>query len=238
MSLRPYLLGAVALALAAAVVWDYWPPGPALTPATAPAVTKPAVAAPLNPLSQRPEADFAALFDHPLFDPTRTKATPQPLPEAAFPTQTAASAPVAAGPAQPVLMGTVTSPWPGGVYLGDDQGGPVVFLRPGDAALGLHLEEARPDSALFMGPDGEVILTLHKADPTVGPVPEGQGSGIPATGVPDPAAGDPTQSDPNAPVMGAMAPGAVDPSATDLNAESPVLVPVPGASARRMPSVP
>lgn len=232
MSLRPYLLAALALALAAAVVWDYWPAGPGLTPATAPAATKPVAAVTLNPLSQRPEADFAALFDHPLFDPTRTRAAAQPLPVAALPPQTATPTPDPAGPAQPVLMGTVTSPWPGGVYLGDDQGGPVVFLRPGDAAQGLHLEEARPDSALFMGPDGEVTLTLHKADPVSGAVPVWPGSGTPATGLPDPNAAGPGAADP-----GAMAPGVIDPSATNPNTPSPG-TPASGIIAPGMPGAP
>lgn len=243
MSLRPYLLGAVALALAGVVVWDYWPAD--LPPSQAPVKTalaaKPVAAMTLNPLSQRPAGDFAALFDRPLFDPTRTKATPEPLPvEQTAPQATAtATAPVALGPAQPVLMGTVTSPWPGGVYLGDDQGGPVVFLRPGEQSLGLHLEEARANSALFMGPDGEVTLTLQEADPAA-PLPppaDGQGPGTPASEVTDPNA-----PDPNAPDMGAMAPGAIDPSLADPDAAdagtSPPPVVMPKALAPRMPGVP
>ena len=209
MNMRPYLLGAVALALAVAVGWDYWPApqvvasGPdadtAQLAAKAPAVVT------LNPLSQRGAADFAALFDHPLFDPRRTKAelTPLPVPDQAPLAAVVSPDPVVTPmPAQPVLMGTVTSPWPGGVYLGDDQGGPVVFLRPGQAAQGLHLEEARPDSALFMGPEGEVTLTLKQADPA-------------ALGDPvSPDAAMPDAVDPNATDMGAMAPGAVDPTLT------------------------
>ena len=239
MSLRPYLLGAVALALAGVVVWDYWPADLTQSPSAAPAVAKPVVPVTLNPLSQRPEADFAALFDHPLFDPTRTKAAPQALPvQVATPqVQLPAPAPVALGPAQPVLMGTVTSPWPGGVYLGDDQGGPVVFLRPGEQSQGLHLEEARADSAIFMGPEGEVTLTLQKADlmAPLGPVPDG-----PVIPVPDPNAADPNASD-----LGAMAPGAVDPGAADpttpdastLDAAPPQAAPpAPQAIAPGMPA--
>ncbi len=238
MNLRPYLLGAVALALAGVVVWDYWPTSPE-QPSTAAQVTaKPAPVALLNPMSQRPEADFAALFDHPLFDPTRTKAAPLPLP-VAEPVPEVATAPTSAaiGPAQPVLMGTVTSPWPGGVYLGDDQGGPVVFLRPGEAAQGLHLEEARPDSALFMGPDGEVTLTLQKAEPAPDQTPAVR------------SATDPGAADPNANNLGAMAPGAIDPSATDPGTEAAAPAdptapaatapaPMPEAVAPKMPAAP
>jgi hypothetical protein len=234
MSKRPYVLAAVALALAALVVREYWPSDPSSAPATVSGTAPPRpVAVTLNPLSQRPDIDFAALFDHPLFDPTRTKATPEPLPTEVAPPQTQAetAAPVALGPAQPVLMGTVTSPWPGGVYLGDDQGGPVVFLRPGEAALGLHLEEARATSALFMGPEGEVTLTLQQAAP-VATAPDGQAPVIP----------DPNVLDPNAPDMGAMAPGAIDPSMTDPGAPDATApqpeVAKPEAIAPKMPSAP
>lgn len=235
MSLRPYLLGAVALALAAAVVWDYWPDAPDQPKAPVQVTAKPVPVTLLNPLSQRPAADFAALFDHPLFDPTRTRATPLALPVAQLAPDAAPTAPpTSIGPAQPVLMGTVTSPWPGGVYLGDDQGGPVVFLRPGEAALGLHLEEARPDSALFMGPDGEVTLTLHKAEPAPDP----------STSTPAPQ--DPIATDPNATDLGAMAPGAVDPSMTEPGTEVPATAdpaatapaPMPEAVAPNMPAAP
>ncbi len=232
MSPRPYLLGAVALALAGGVVWDYWPADPGTPQTRSPAQSKPAVIGTLNPMSQRPQADFAALFDHPLFDPTRTKAAPLALPVAAPAPETAATPiPTAIGPAQPVLMGTVTSPWPGGVYLGDDQGGPVVFLRPGEEAHGLHLEEARASSARFMGPEGEVTLTLHKANPAA-PVmgaQEGNASAIPAP--------DPTASDPNAPDLGAMAPGAIDPTATDPSATDPAATD-PSVPATTQPDAP
>ena len=233
MSLRPYLLSALALGLSVAVVWDYWPAAPDQPAVPAPVAAKPAPVVLLNPLSQRPDTDFAALFDRPLFDPRREKAAPLALPVAEPAPQTfAAAAPSALGPAKPVLMGTVTSPWPGGVYLGDDQGGPVVFLRPGDASQGLHLEEARPDSALFMGPEGEVTLTLQKAEPAADQTPA-----APAT--PDPGAADPNSNN-----LGAMAPGAVDPSQTDPATPDPATpdpatpVPMPEAVAPKMPAAP
>ncbi|MBI1171979.1 hypothetical protein GC209_11295 [bacterium] len=164
MSLRLYLLGAVALALAGLVALDYWPSGPQAPLAPGPAV-KPAAIPTLNPQAGKTEADFAALFDHPLFDPTRNRPMPEAPPQTAPAPEVAAEPTPAApsGPAQPVLMGTVTSPWPGGAYLGDDAGGPVVFLRPGQAAQGLHLEVVQADSATFMGPVGEVTLTLRKS---------------------------------------------------------------------------
>jgi hypothetical protein len=189
-NLRPLILGVVALALAALVVLQYWPAGPPAPVATPPKVTAPKLAAPklaapklaapklaevtLNPMSQRQAADFAPLFDHPLFAPSRTRPVvdapvdatpPAPVAEALVP-----EAP--AGPPQPVLMGTVTSPWPGGAYLGDDAGGPVFFLRPGQEALGLHLEEVRAHSAIFMSADGEVTLELRKIAPPESAPPE------------------------------------------------------------------
>ncbi len=166
MSFRMYVLSSLALALAGSVVWDYWPELP-IPPTVAAAVPKDPVIATLNPLSRRTDADFAALFDHPLFDPTRNRPVveglaPEPAPApAALTGDAAAMQPL--GSAQAVLMGTVTSPRPGGAYLGDDAGGPVVFLRPGQASLGLHLEEVHSDTAIFMGPNGEVTLILQKS---------------------------------------------------------------------------
>ena len=166
MSFRMNVLGAVALALAGVVIWDYWPERP-IPPAVL-ATVQPVPAIPnLNPLLRRTDADFAALFDHPLFDPTRNRplvdaTASEPTPAPVAPADDVA--PVqAAGSGQAVLMGTVTSPWPGGAYLGDDAGGPVVFLRPGQASLGLHLEEVHSDTAIFMGPNGEVTLILEKS---------------------------------------------------------------------------
>lgn len=177
MTLRPYLLAAVAAVLAALVAREYWPaltPGPAGIPQSGGQSAAARPSAPLlNPLSRLTEADFAALFDHPLFNPSRSK----PVIEAPPPDM--GSNPVAdetprpeepAGPPRPVLMGTVTSPWPGGAYLGDDAGGPVVFLRPGQAALGLHLEEVHTDSAIFVSAEGEVTLPLQRTGPTGAPM--------------------------------------------------------------------
>ena len=167
MTLRPYLLALVALGLTVLVLWDYWPaPSP---PAAKLRVAEVQKIAELNPLSQRPMADFAALFDRPLFDPARSKPV---VASDVAPVVSNAPAPAEVTPGlppQPVLMGTVTSPWPGGAYLGDDAGGPVAFLRPGQAALGLSLEAVQPDSALFMGPDGEITLHLHPAPSEAAP---------------------------------------------------------------------
>lgn len=191
MTVRPYLLGAVALALGALVVWDYWPTAPQATTATPQANGLPADAATqlamLNPLSRLTDADFAPLFDRPLFDPTRSRPAPVTQPLDASPAPVAVETPSApkqpAGPPQPVLMGTVTSPWPGGAYLGDDAGGPVVFLRPGQASLGLHLEAVQKESALFMGPQGEVTLPLRKTEPAARPQDgTAAGAGVPQPG--------------------------------------------------------
>ena len=172
MSLRPYLLGALAAVLATFVVSDYWPADPDASfksPKTSSARSGDVVqVAALNPISRRPDADFAALFDHPLFDPSRKKPVVEALNlgAAALPNAPQASVPkMPAGPVRAVLMGTVTTPLPGGAYLGDSSGGLVVFLRPGQGALGLNLEVVHTDSAIFMGPDGEVILTLQQSTP-------------------------------------------------------------------------
>lgn len=179
MTLRPWLLGGVAVLLAAMVAREYWPAPPEPQP-VAPVVK--AARPTLNPMARRGPADFAALSDHPLFDPTRAKvAAAVPVAEAA-PAPAAEPAPVAeaTGPAHPVLMGTVTSPWPGGAYLGDDAGGPVVFLRPGQEAQGLHLEEVQAGRAIFKGPEGEVTLTLQKVETTTPAAPSGDVPAAPA----------------------------------------------------------
>lgn len=185
MTLRPYLLAVVALGLGVLVAVQYWPQV-AVAPRIAPDVTKPVVGLMLNPLSQKTDADFAALFDHPLFAPTRqaAKVAAPGAPVAAASSDPPPPAPAPpAGPPQPVLMGTVTSPWPGGADLGDDQGGPVVFLRPGQVAMSLHLEAVQPDRATFMGPDGEVTLILRKVDAVAAPSQPGKaltGAAMPA----------------------------------------------------------
>lgn len=171
MTLRPYLLGLVALGLAILVAWDYWPaPAPVSKPEPLAPVAKVAL---LNPMSQRAPAEFAPLFDRPLFDPARSKPVTEPEPATVAAEVPAPEVPTTNAPPQPVLMGTVTSPWPGGAFLGDDAGGPVTFLRPGQAALGLSLEAVQPDSAVFMGPSGEVTLHLQ-------PAPSAPGADAPA----------------------------------------------------------
>jgi len=166
MTLRPYLLALCALGLAGLVAWDYWPK-PAPVPAVPPSPIQSTAVADLNPISQRQKGAFQALFDHPLFDPTRSPpalavAAPEPL-------VVEQAAPVAAPailPPQPVLMGTVTSPLPGGAYLGDDSGGLVVFLRPGEMAQGLTLFHVFDKSAEFIGPEGQITLPLVENAPT------------------------------------------------------------------------
>lgn len=182
LKLRPLILSVVALTLAALVTLQYWPEAPP-APRMAPPVPKQALIT-LNPMSERQAADFAPLFDHPLFTPSRARpVVDAPAVEAPVEVPDPAPAEAPKGPAQPVLMGTVTSPFPGGAYLGDDAGGPVIFLRPGQAALGLHLEEVHAHSALFMGPEGEVTLELRQIAPdaadasAAGPNAAGPGGG-------------------------------------------------------------
>ena len=169
MTLRPYLLALCALVLAGIVAWDYWPKS-APVPAVPPSPIQSTAVADLNPISQRQKGDFQALFDHPLFDPTRSPlavavAAPEPL-VVEQASSVAAAAPIL--PPQPVLLGTVTSPLPGGAYLGDDSGGPVVFLRPGEMAQGLTLFHVFDKSAEFIGPEGQITLPLVENAPTQG----------------------------------------------------------------------
>lgn len=159
MSARLALLATLALGLGGLLAWQNWPE------AGAPEAAPPPPAAPaarLNPVAALGEAAFAALFDHPLFDPARSPSE-APLTEPQAPPTTLPEPPAA--PPRPVLRGTVTSPWPGGAYLGDDQGGPMVFLRPGQSAMGLALEEVQPDRAIFQSAGGEVTLILPQAPP-------------------------------------------------------------------------
>lgn len=163
MNRRPYVLAVCAVALAAFVAWDYWPkraPPAAGQTREAPA---PPIAV-LNPLSQRPMGDFQALFDHPLFDPTRSPPAQEVvIQDSSAAPQTTAIVEQPVLPPRPVLMGTLTSPSPGGAYLGDDAGGGIVFLRPGQSAQGLTLRQVFAESAVFQGPDGPVTLPLQDA---------------------------------------------------------------------------
>jgi hypothetical protein len=162
MNRRALGLAVGALGLAGVVVWDYWPkasPVPAVQVVKAPSQG----VALLNPLSQRAMGDFKSLFDHPLFDPSRTPpAAAVEMPDVPVTLEIAAVISAEPSPSPKlVLMGTVTSPLPGGAFLGDDAGGPVVFLRPGQAAQGLTLQQVLDESALFQGPDGVVTLPLQ-----------------------------------------------------------------------------
>ena len=199
MTARVWIMAGVALVLGGLVARDYWPSPPQAPAAEPTAVVQPA-AQTLNPMANRQPADFAALFAQPLFAPTRkppmaqTAAPPDTPPDTPPPADLAIEAPAQAP--QPMLMGTVTSPWPGGAFLGDDQGGPVVFLRPGQQSQGLFLEQVNRTSALFKGPDGEVTLTLQPATPRLplaDPAPGDPAPGDPAPG--DPAPGDTTPGD-------------------------------------------
>jgi len=170
MTLRPYLLALCALGLAGLVAWDYWPHTPPVSLVPAPQ-TQLAEVRDLNPISQRQMGAFQALFDHPLFDPTRSP----PALAVAVPEALAVYQPIAVVvaepilPPKPVLRGTVTSPAPGGAYLGDDLGGTVVFLRPGQTAQGLTLSEVFDTRAVFQGPDGPITLPLQETAPLAEP---------------------------------------------------------------------
>lgn len=172
MNHRPYVLAIVALGLAGVMVLDYWPNPIRVAEVQTPVAPK--LEALLNPLSQRENDDFHSLSDHPLFDPNRSP------PVAAVAQKDALIASeiskfVEAAPVlspKPVLMGTVTSPMPGGAYLGDDFGGPVVFLRPGQTSMGLTLKQVLDRSAFFEGPDGLLNLPLQESpvsDPDLAP---------------------------------------------------------------------
>ena len=175
MSKRAYILGLCAIGLVGLVAWDYWTKA-STTPASQTSAAMPQTGALLNPLAQRDLGDFQALFDHPLFNVSR--ATPllidtTPDLEAQIVPSDALAPEMLTGPEQSVLMGTITTPWPGGAYLSDRPEGQVVFLRPGEGAFGLNLELVHADSAIFDGPDGKVTLTLQfvqRSEPRSTPV--------------------------------------------------------------------
>jgi hypothetical protein len=160
MTRRAWIGLLVVLALAGLVGWQYWPaPGDQLAAPEAKAVSAPVPG--LNPLAGRSADSLAAWAEHPLFAPDRTPpAAPAPTaqPEVAPALEVVAPAPEP--DPQPVLQGVVVTPKPGGAYVSDGQGGDSVFLRPGQAALGLTLEEVFADHATFMTDKGEVTLTL------------------------------------------------------------------------------
>ncbi|MBC2836535.1 hypothetical protein [Paragemmobacter straminiformis] len=109
----------------------------------------------------------AALADHPLFQPSRASANADP----AAPSLTGLQPPLLPEPSTPppapevlpVLLGVVTSPPPGGAFVGDTAGGPTVYLEPGEESRGLHLMTVASDRAVFHGPDGDVTLFLPTA---------------------------------------------------------------------------
>ena len=172
MNRRLVVLAFCALGLAAFVVWDNWPKTMPVE-AVQPAPTQPKATDMLNPLSQRPMDDFQSLFDHPLFTPTRTPPAPLVTPDApVIPEPAVDVAPDPVVPPKPVLMGLVTSPKGDGAYLGDDSGGPVVFLRKGQSAQGLTLQRVLANSAVFSGASGPVTLTLQDAPMPDAPVPD------------------------------------------------------------------
>jgi hypothetical protein len=132
--------------------------------AAVPEASKPVAVAALNPVAALAPDALKDLTAHPLFAPSRAAAEVAPAEAPLAPTLEVVPPPdVADAPVEPVLMGTVTSPGPGGVFLGDSAGGPVVFLRPGQKAMGLALVAVGEKSARFMGPDGEVTLSLQLA---------------------------------------------------------------------------
>ena len=150
----------VALALVGLVGWQYWPAPSA--PPTAPETQAASVPVPgLNPLAGRGAQTLAAWTAHPLFAPDRTPpavASEPVAPEVAPALEVVAPAPEP--DPEPVLQGVVVTPAPGGAYVSDGRGGDSVFLRPGQAAFGLSLEEVFADHATFMTGAGEVTLTL------------------------------------------------------------------------------
>ena len=151
----------VVLVLAGLVGWQYWPV-PGAEPTSAATKAAPAPVPGLNPLAGRAVEQLARWAAHPLFAPDRTPpAAPQPAPaapEVVAPLDVVAPSPEPV-PA-PVLQGVVVTPAPGGAYVSDGLGGDSVFLRPGQAAFGLSLEEVFADHATFMTEAGEVTLML------------------------------------------------------------------------------
>ncbi len=109
-----------------------------------------------------------ALALHPLFQPSRQSASAElsavVVPEVAPETGADTVAVVATEPeVQPVLLGVVIDPAPGGAFLGDTAGGPIDYLEPSEESRGLHLISVASDRAKFLGPDGEVTLLLPTA---------------------------------------------------------------------------
>lgn len=150
----------VALALVGLVGWQYWPAPSAPTAAPETQVASASVPG-LNPLAGRGAHALAAWTAHPLFAPDRTApavASEPVAPEVAPALEVVAPAPEP--DPEPVLQGVVVTPAPGGAYVSDGRGGDSVFLRPGQAAFGLSLEEVFADHATFMTEAGEVTLTL------------------------------------------------------------------------------
>lgn len=108
----------------------------------------------------------AALAEHPLFQPSRASASAAMAPPALTMAQPPLSPEPTSAPAPevlPKLMGVVTSPLPGGAFLGDTAGGATVYLEPGEESRGLHLMSVASDRATFHGPDGDVTLLLPSA---------------------------------------------------------------------------
>ncbi len=198
MTRREQILLAVAAGLVALAAWQYWPQGdaPGVAPAPGAGTVRPAARG-LNPLAGRDGSSLAALAAHPLFTmgrmpPVVEAPAPAPAPApAAMPVPAVAPPPpepATEPPAPtPVLQGVVVTPAPGGAFLGDGIGGESRFLRPGQSALGLTLQEVFADHAIFRGAEGEVDLPLVKAAPPP-PVTDPAEPVVPAGGEVDPNA--------------------------------------------------
>ena len=212
------MLLAVAV-LAVLVALQYWPGGAPTPQGSQGAQGSPGRAAPgaavaaaerLNPRAGLDAAAFDDLFAQPLFSPSRQPAeaaTATSAPAAAAPFAALAPAP-AAGPAvaaaRPMLFGTVTSPPPGGAFVGDDAGGSIDYLVPGQSARGLRLVSVGPDSATFTVGDGtERVLRMPAAA---------------ATDAATDAATSPTAADAASADAASADPDATDPAATDASA--------------------
>ena len=173
---RMGLMLAILLLLAALVGLDRLRGG---DPAAEPSSTG-SVAAPSPPAAGPTPGDAVAataLFERPLFAPSRRPAQLPSDPkdgEDGEDVPMRPSAPVVAAPEAPpvvpLLFGTVTSPPPGGVFVGDSSGGTIDYIEPGGSSHGLTLVSIGDSSALFTGADGREV-TLHLG-PTPGDEPQ------------------------------------------------------------------
>jgi hypothetical protein len=116
----------------------------------------------LNPISTLSPEVFDPLFDRPLF--TATRAAPDTAESDADPASPGMPDLAPDAPSFPVLLGTITEPQPGGVFLSNPEDGTSAFISPGGIFLEWRLDTFGEGWAELSGPEGTIRITFAAQD--------------------------------------------------------------------------